>query len=563
MLRFSELNQSSFEATHPVALASGQIIHWSQFVSDIDSARSGISDRACESSSWALFHPNTYCFAVGLLALLAEGKTVYLPGDNHAGIATAMSELQVELIGQFPSTACHEICLGQSKTPHRSFQLSGSIVIYTSGSTGEAKPIRKTLQQVEAELLTLEAQWGGPLSDSIFTSTVSHQHVYGLLFALLWPLCSGRRFWHQPFLDPAIMASTINSLGDSVWVMSPAHLHRLLPNIPWQQSRPRVRTVFSSGGPLEQKYAREIFEHLERYPIEVLGSSETGGIAFRQQNEASTPWQPLPGVETQVSEEGALSVRSPWLEDENWYLTSDTATALEDGYFQLGMRADRIVKLEGKRVAMPEVETALKGHSWINEAAVLVVTRKRQALGAIITLTSQGSAAEIEMGRHLFTSELRRCLRKSLASAAVPRLWRVVSELPSNAQGKVLVRQATALFDPPLLPTIISQNVTENVCVLELYIDRENPYFEGHFPSLPVLPGVTQLLWAQHFGTTLLGVKGAFAGLKTVKFRDLVFPEQKLTLRLEYLAEAGSLKFYYDSGDKRHSQGTVLFEPAS
>jgi acyl-coenzyme A synthetase/AMP-(fatty) acid ligase/3-hydroxymyristoyl/3-hydroxydecanoyl-(acyl carrier protein) dehydratase len=357
------------------------------------------------------------------------------------------------------------------------------------------------------------------------------------------------------------MANTVNALGDSVWVMSPAHLHRLPPNLPWQQSRSRVGKVFSSGGHLEQQYAQQVFAQLGQYPIEVLGSSETGGIGYREQNDSSAPWQPLPGVDIQVGEQGALSVRSPWLEDNNWYQTSDTATALEEGNFQLGMRADRIVKLEGKRVAMPEVEAALEGHHWIDKAAVVVVDRKRQRLGAVITLTGEGCSAEAEMGGHLFTSELRRCLREQLISAAVPRLWRVVTQIPKNSQGKILAKEVGALFSNPKLPTIVSQKVTDSICVLELYIDRENPYFEGHFAAFPVLPGVTQLLWAQHFGATLLGVNGAFAGMKTVKFRDLVFPEQKLTLQLEYQAESGCLKFHYDSGDKRHSQGTLLFEP--
>jgi len=538
MHKLSNIGAASFSADHPLLFDQHKPVLWQQFVADIGATRSLISH--CEGRCWALYHLGSYDFAVGLFALLAEHKTVYLPGENHPGITTDLQGQEINLLGQFP--------------------MGGSIVVYTSGSTGAAKPITKTLAQIDRELATLEATWGCQWANPVIASTVSHQHFYGLLFALLWPLCCGRRFCRKPFIDPAIMASSTADLAQVIWVMSPAHLHRMPDNMPWETLCQQVPTIFSSGGPLQQWAAQALYNKVGHYPVEVLGSSETGGIASRQQRQATTPWQPLPGVEIRMDEGGLLAVRSPWLDSDDWYQTADLASPDMDGTFLLGMRADRIVKLEGKRVALPEVEAALGCHPWVVEAAVIPVNRQRQSLGAVLVLTAQGRDAQSTKSRHLFNRELCEHLRAGLSTAAIPRMWRIRASLPRNAQGKIIARELLALFGHTPLPTVTRRQINANECTLELYVEADNPYFEGHFTDNPVLAGVVQLLWAQQFGCKYLPIHGEFAGMKAIKFRELVFPGRSLQLKLAYHPEAGRLNFHFDSGEGRHSQGALLFE---
>ena len=224
------------------------------------------------------------------------------------------------------------------------------------------------------------------------------------------------------------------------------------------------------------------------------------------------------------------------------------------------MRADRIVKLEGKRVALPEVESALTEHPWIDEAATVVVSRERQSLGAVLVLTDAGRIADATKSRHGLTKELRQYLRQRVSSAAIPRFWRIAPALPRNAQGKVLDKTAGNLFKPPTLPVILNCETEGDSCLLELQIESDNPYFQGHFPGKPILAGVVQLLWAQHFGREYLRVTGKFSGMKAIKFRQLVFPGGVLHLKLEYVQKSGRLKFHYQSNDGDHSQGILLYE---
>ncbi|MCV6071529.1 AMP-binding protein, partial [Escherichia coli] len=69
-------------------------------------------------------------------------------------------------------------------------------------------------------------------------------------------------------------------------VSSPALLKRLNE----EHNPVAIRCVFSSGGPLPNQAAQHSHLLFGSLPIEVFGSTETGGIAYRQQHVASTPW---------------------------------------------------------------------------------------------------------------------------------------------------------------------------------------------------------------------------------------------------------------------------------
>ena len=95
--------------------------------------------------------------------------------------------------------------------------------------------------------------------------------------------------------------------------------------------------------------------------------------------------QPFDDVQWQL-QDGLLAVRSPRLGHDGWWLTSDLATADGAG-FHLRGRADRIVKIEEKRVSLGAVERRLAAAPWIAEA------RAADAALVMITLASVGFAS--------------------------------------------------------------------------------------------------------------------------------------------------------------------------
>lgn len=560
MLELQRFHSRHFPGGHPVARDARGPVTWDQLLADVSATRRALEARG-DHRDWALFDDDAYRFSVGLLALLADGRRAILPGDLGGSTLAALRDRGARLLGDVPGGDALAIVTG-AEPPGVITGLGGELVIFTSGSTGAPKAIAKSLRQLDAELAGLEQQWGERIGDARFVGGVSHQHFYGLLFRVLWPLCSGRCFWRRAYLDPAVMARDLLAQADhpgTAWISSPAQLHRLENSLPWSELRRQLVAVFSSGGPLKREPALDIHRHLGHGPLEVLGSSETGGIAWREQGAGGDTWQALPGVACRVGEDGALAVRSPMLADDSWHSTADSAQMLGDGRFTLGERLDRIVKLEGRRVSLPQVEGILAAHPWIDEGAAVAHPGRRQALAALIVLTEQGRDALAREGLHHFGRQLRRFLLSELPAAAVPRTLRPVAELPRNAQGKIQQRSlATALARSPL-PYLVQRTIDGSEARLSLYVPADNAYFRGHFPESPVLPGVAQIHWADHFGRDLFGVEGEPGDMKAVKFQALARPDTLLELQLHYDGGKRLLRFQFQSAAGQHSQGRLYY----
>lgn len=80
---------------------------------------------------------------------------------------------------------------------------------------------------------------------------------------------------------------------------------------------------------------------------------------------------------------------------------------------------------------------------------------------------------------------------------------------------------------------------------LRLLLPPELFWFRGHFPGQPVLPGIAQIHWAQHYAQERLGVAGAFAGMQGIKFQTPATQSQLLELELQWSAAKQLLKFSY------------------
>jgi len=107
-------------------------------------------------------------------------------------------------------------------------------------------------------------------------------------------------------------------------------------------------------------------------PCEVLGSTETGGIAWRVQSEGDpeSAWTPFPRARVEARD-GLLHVRSPQSDLEHGVTTGDAIELATGGRFLLRGRADRIVKLfdERNQQIAAKIEPLLKS----NEPAFVVV----------------------------------------------------------------------------------------------------------------------------------------------------------------------------------------------
>lgn len=433
-----------------VGYRDGSALHWAALRQQI--AKWQLTLTNCPATQIILYQRDSLAFAAALLAIWHSGKTAIIPGDNLPGTLQLLIQHYHYGIGELEGGEGIQLLTPSLDAAPLNTALSPrhpALVIFTSGSSGEPKPIHKRLDQLESELQHLQQLWGTQAANCRVIASVSHQHIYGLLFKVLWPLCTGRPIINEQLSYPEEIVQALQ--GDpAMLISSPAHLKRLPETLPWQQITPPVLT-FSSGGPLPQVDSLRAAALL-RCPIsEVYGSSESGGVAQRQQHDPQldAPWQPLPGVEIAQAENCALMVRSAHLEDDQWYTSADHVTLLADGSFRLSGRLDRIAKVEGKRISLERIEALLNQHPWLIEARVLQLTDEREQLAAVVVLSRQGNQ-QLASGKHPLNQQLRAALANHIDRIAIPRKWRYVQQLPHNDQGKITRASLLALFEKEL-----------------------------------------------------------------------------------------------------------------
>jgi acyl-coenzyme A synthetase/AMP-(fatty) acid ligase len=441
------------------------------------------------------------------------------------------------------------------------------LVIYTSGSTGVAQAIPKKLSQMSAEIATLEAQFGDILDDSDIVATVSHQHIYGLLFNVLWPLSAGRAFAARNFGSLEGLTIAL-AQRDSVLVSTPAHLQRLPETPAWELASKRLRAVFSSGGPLPASVARETRQLLGQVPIEVYGSSETGGIAWRQQH---TPhdqkWSPLRNIKWRIdTKEGVLEIRSAHLPDAEWFRTADRARPAGEDHFLLMGRVDRIVKVEGKRISLNAIEERLTASPLTRDARALALDGRRQRIAAVILLSASGRQKLAQLGKLAVNGMLRDFLRETIEPVGLPRLWRYVDALPINERGKTTQAALIALFGDrdsrPRQPIECQMHHSDQHAVVELIAPSDLLYFDGHFRNMPILAGVVQIEWVIGFGRRCFDLPPFFRAIQALKFQRVISPKLPITLELVHDPVKSCLSFKITSHLGPHASGRIIFRAA-
>lgn len=534
--------------------------------------------------------------------------------------------------------------------------------LFTSGSTGDAKRVAKRLEQLFREVegvdraLRALPEVAAALKDGrsvAVLATVTHQHIYGILFRLLWPLLSLVReatensegtgneatmLRETPVLltsarlhYPEALARTFrraHELGlETVLVTSPAHLKRLdaslfTPIFTGENPVRRPLAVVSSAGPLDEAGARLSHDAFGRFPLEVLGSTETGGIARRMREfdasgAISTPdWRPMPGVSVLIEDEetGALrsegtgrvrvsgpQIRSPEGETgaDRIELRREPGESGENGEndesgctsrFRLLGRTDRILKIEGMRVSPADIEAEILATGLARAARVLLdpasSARRRESLAALVELTPEARDVILAHGKSRLAALVKSRLAGRVTPLQTPKRWRFVDAMPVNAQGKCTARSAERCFDSrePEWVTVSDENDSTSATRtvrLRTRLTDTFAWFEGHFKGVPILPGVAQLVLVERALKARLS-EGAGLTTRTVrnlKFKAPTIPGMTMDLVLTIPAEkAGeiALKFAWIRMERKeegetdealrgpyvehpHAQGTIVF----
>jgi hypothetical protein len=173
-----------------------------------------------------------------------------------------------------------------------------------------------------------------------------------------------------------------------------------------------------------------------------------------------------------------------------------------------------------------------------------------------------------ELDAAALLAELRARLIARHDAVIAPRRWKFLPAMPVDPRGKLDQRRLRALFDPAAKPSPAEtywpqvlgwRRDGDAEVVVRLQVPKDLPYFEGHFPGLPILPGVALLSWVELLSRWFLGDKGSHVGVDNLKFTAAVYPGERLDLTLTSAAD-GAVRFRYETGGQPKAAGALLPE---
>lgn len=426
---------------------------------------------------FALQCRDRYLFAAVAFASIALGVELTICGTQGDDTRSTLSWNQ-------PGGAHGALDLAQleAKEPARAGALELHVTtdepwlkLTTSGSQGAPTSWEKSPRQLFSEAET-HRRWFSLGPDARMGLTVLPEHIYGLLFGILLPIVSGASFCRETPQHAASILAMTSDHQISHLVTVPAHARAILGDLeahPGTTFGPTVTTMVSSGARLHPALATALAQRGVRV-VDILGSTETGGIAWREPSQGEL-YLPLAGVQVEETPEGCLVLRSPFLPPMAGPFESEDRIALEGKGFRYLGRRDRVVKVGGLRVSLDELTTTVCTIPGVSEAFAFAKEEldPDDLRGSTIWLVVVTDALD--------RITLWRELRGRLTSSSMPRQVRIVERAPLDERGKVSFAQLEALFDDA--PEHPDGSVVERAVTLP---PVRAPTCQGHFDGEPI-----------------------------------------------------------------------------
>jgi acyl-coenzyme A synthetase/AMP-(fatty) acid ligase len=416
----------------------------------------------------------------------------------------------------------------------------------TSGTTERPRYVTKTMAQLVEEIDVHAAVV--PAARAVL-STVPLSHLYGLLWGVLLPLRIGARIVSHEALLPADVAAVIERESVDLMISTPAHLRAML-----SAAMPRGLRVVTSGARLPAELHMGLAASHRWQVTDVLGSTETGGIATRQH--PISAWIPLPRV-TVSAPDGQLVVESPWCGGSRVEL-DERIELLPGGAFQYLGRNTELVKIAGKRALAHAIEATVLAMPGVTDAALMVhaALGKEPRVALAVSVAPNRPPGEPAVGRDTISA----AIRAQFDAVFVPRVIKLVPRIPRTERGKVdseALRELLGISAGALTSQIAIRRVAPGQYLAD--VPHNLVFFQGHFDAFAILPGaalVERVVWPvlkAEFPEIL-----ALRGIRRLRFRKPVFPDQQLSITLH--RSPGRLTFEVSCAATAVASGQLLVD---
>ena len=350
-----------------------------------------------------------------------------------------------------------------------------AMILYTSGTTSKPKGVVTTHRNIESQICSLVEAWGWKSVDRIPLFLPLH-HIHGIVNVLSCALWTGAQVDAFDSFDMPAVLDRIANKDYSLFMAVPTIYVKLIQALEgaehdqqqaWIDGFRSLRLMVSGSAALPASVHEKWTTITGQVLLERYGMTEIGMALSNPLNGERRPGAvgiPLPNVEIRLKSEagsvlknenepGEIQVRGPaifqeyWdrseatMEafDEGWFRTGDMAV-LEKGYYRImGRLSVDILKSGGYKLSALEIEEVLMQHPQILECAVVGIpddTWGDAVAAAVVCRDDQSMDIEA----------LRDWCRQRMSPYKIPKLIKLVADLPRNAMGKIVKPAVKTLF---------------------------------------------------------------------------------------------------------------------
>jgi len=322
--------------------------------------------------------------------------------------------------------------------------VAAASVHFTGDVGGDPKGVVRTDAQIEAVARVVVESLDISKKDHLLCAVPLH-HAYGFDFALLPALRQGATLFLEDEVSPKRIAKILREHEIDVFPAAPALLGSLARVPTVKPLRIGGARYLSSGSRLPDSVAEAFAEKLGVRPLSCYHSTEAGPIAIDRLGKGTdSVGKPMKGVEVRVSTGNGTRIASGapgpvWIRSkamstlfvpkvhmpardhgvpvgtadrDGWLRTGDVGSLDKAGRLSLSGREDDLVKVDGKRVALGEVEGCLESFPKVKAAQARVVTDDMGGPMVVARVVRSGACKAEEIIDH--------CAR-NLAPYKVPR----------------------------------------------------------------------------------------------------------------------------------------------
>ena len=542
---------------------TGDVVSFGSYMRDVAKYANHFS-KIPESQVVIYIPENLYLFYVCFMAALQAGKDIILPAllteQNAKPLLDATRFLITDKFSSFDGFDIVNLDCEDNANWQFCDMNERILYFFTSGSTGTPKRIKKQFKMLAAEVAFHgNAQKHLIEQNPVVIASVAPYHMYGLLWRFLFPLANGIASDLDIIFTPEELQNKQSLYAKVLFATTPSFLDGITRYQNQYSFKNNCVGIYSSGSLLQTKTSMDAYQMFGVSPFEIFGSTETGGVAGRQQKDGPE-WTIFPPVTVSLTENSELLIESDF-SCSNPYLMSDIVQKTSDNTFLLKGRGDRMVKIAEERVSLPEMEEKLCEYKYIDKSYVNAVNSKdRNIVCAVITLNDDGKNYIIEKGRHQFIKELKQFLINYFPNVVLPRKIRIVNTIPVNTQGKYIKSDIAAMFESSVAEPIM-QNITktDTEFIADLTFLKDSSYFNGHFPEHPILPGVIQMHFVLCFIKQYFNKEANDYHILKLKFSNLILPDTPVHFELKRDTE-NEFAFNYSDGNKKYSCGKIVIK---